>query len=228
MNALGVLSAGILHEVNNPLNFSLTALAVAKQMLPKDADSEPIDDAISGMERIRQISKDLGAFAHKNVGHNRDLIPLQSVVDLALRLCAQELSQIAVTVNIPVGLLVQASQTQLSQVLVNLLINGARATKHPDLKERGGQISIQAEHLNNRILIRLRDNGSGIAEQHLKQIFDPFYTTQAVGSGLGLGLSICHTIVSDHGGIISVTSEHGSWTEFTIELPAAAMAEASS
>jgi hypothetical protein len=105
--------------------WKFTALKVAKQILPAGTDVEPIDDALAGMERIRQIARDLGAFAHKNSDHLRESILVSDVVGLARRLCSQDLASLDVVITIPEGLRVRGSQTQLSQVVVNLLLNGS-------------------------------------------------------------------------------------------------------
>lgn len=219
MNALGVLSAGILHEVNNPLNFILTALQVARQSLPiEHPASEPVGDALGGAERMRIIVKDLGAFAHRHQGESRSLIELDGVVALSLRLCAHETGGLAVQVNLDPGLRVCGSQTQLSQVVVNLLINAARACRDPGLGRAAG-IAITGRAVGNLVEVVVRDTGIGIPSAHLSHVFEPFFTTQAPGSGTGLGLAICHSIVAAHLGTITVTSQPGEWTACTMQFP---------
>ena len=220
MNALGVLSAGILHEVNNPLNFSLSALQVTRQLLPSDHEGrEAIDDAIAGMQRIHRIVKELGAFAHKNSAQVRDIISVADVVGLARRLCASDLARVTVEIDIPADLRLRGSQTQLSQVLVNLLINAVHAVVDAGVSGRTPMITVAARSEPGHVLITVRDNGVGIKPEHLERIFEPFFTTRQVGSGWGLGLSICHTIITDHDGEIRVASEVDVGTEFTIRLP---------
>jgi two-component system sensor histidine kinase PhcS len=104
------------------------------------------------------------------------------------------------------------------QVLVNLLSNAVRATR-PVAEARTPRVDIIAERDGKRLRVALRDNGVGIEPEVLPRIFDPFFTTRDVGEGMGLGLSVCHTIVANHGGRLQARSEPGQWTEVSFDLP---------
>jgi signal transduction histidine kinase len=219
MSALGTIAAGLLHEVNNPLNFTLTALQVAYGCMPKDdaALKEILDDIGQGMTRIKTIVSDLGMFAYKSPGSESDPVDLVTVVESAVRLTSHELGAIVVERRIPAGTQVRGSKTQLSHVFMNLLVNSAKALK--TVSGREPRITITAVARDAQIDITVRDNGSGIPAEALPKIFEPFFTTRTVGQGTGLGLSICHTIIANHGGSITARSEPGQWTEIAITLP---------
>jgi signal transduction histidine kinase len=208
-----------MHEVNNPLNFTMTALQVAYGCIPAGDTSlkEIFDDIGQGMGRIKTIVSDLSMFAYKSTGTENELFDLASVVESSLRLVAFELRTVSVERHIPAGMRVQGSQTQLSHVFMNMLINSSKALK--TVSDRSPTISISAETVADSIAILVRDNGCGIPTHVLPRIFEPFFTTRTVGQGTGLGLSICHTIIANHGGTIAARSEPNHWTEIAITLP---------
>ena len=219
MSGLGTIAAGLLHEVNNPLNFTLTALQVAHGSIPRNdhALKEILDDIGQGMNRIKTIVSDLGMFAYKSSGNENEQFDLSAVTESALRLISHELGEIAIERDIPAGMLLRGSRTQLSHVLMNLLVNSAKALM--GVSGRAPRITISARSVDGGHQLVVRDNGSGIPPEVLPRIFEPFFTTRAVGQGTGLGLSIVHTIIANHGGTISARSEAGQWTEFAIFLP---------
>ena len=217
MGALGVLSAGILHEVSNPLNYLGNALQFARTQLAADHPArEGVDDALEGTGRIRSIVQDLGVFAQRNPSALTDTVDLAAAAALALRLCAHELRNLTVINTLAGGLVVHGSHTQLSQVFVNLLINAARACRGLD---RPTAITLAGDRIHGHCVVTVRDTGTGIIDEHLPHLFEPFFTTQEPGSGTGLGLAICHGIIAAHGGTITATSLPGSWTTFTLSLP---------
>src|SRR5262249_42998104 len=107
--------------------------------------------------------------------------------------------------------------SQISQVLLNLLVNAVQAIEAAQQPQ--GRIDIRTRRLADEMLVEIADNGAGIAPEHLAKIFDPFFTTKDVGEGTGLGLSISHNIVMGHGGRIDVDSTPGAGTRFRIYLP---------
>ena len=217
MSALGVLSAGILHEVSNPLNYVGNALQFSRgQLSDNPLAREGIEDALEGIERIRVIVKDLGAFAHRNTEALTERVVVAEVIALALRLCAHELRGQEVAVEASPALTVRGSHTQLSQVLVNLLINAARACRSV---ERPAVITVTAGRRDGYVVLTVHDTGNGVPESDLPHLFEPFFTTQKPGAGTGLGLAICHGIITAHGGTISATSQPGRWSIFTVLLP---------
>lgn len=217
MNALGMLSAGLLHEINNPLNFALTALQLARNdptVLSQPELGEVLADIDEGMHRIRIIVSDLRVFAHGGRSY-ASRFELAAAVRTALHLTAHECRGIEVEQALPAEADVLGSQPQVIQVLVNLLTNAAKAIA---VAGRPGVVRIAAQARAGRLRVSVRDNGAGIEPAALSRVFDPFYTTRDVGEGMGLGLSICHTIVANHGGELRVASEPGKWTEFSFDL----------
>lgn len=225
INALGRLSAGLLHEINNPLNYTLTALALARQDPAVAADpdlTEILNDVEEGMQRIRAIASELRAFAYPAKSQQQPFA-LADAVTAALQLTTHELRDIQVTYDVSPELIVHGSQTHVSQVLVNLIANATRAIRQA---QRAGEITIRARREDDKVLLSVRDNGVGITPEAQAKVFDPFYTTQDVGEGMGMGLSICQTIIQNLGGELTVQSEPSAWTEFTFGLPIATASSA--
>ena len=219
MNALGKLSAGLLHEVNNPLNFMFMAMQIAEQEVGDNASlRDTLKDIGEGMGRIRTVISDLRAFAHPTHELAMQQFPLDEALTSALRLTAHELGTIPVDRQGISGITAMGASTQIVHVFMNLLINSAHAVKHK-AGDKTAQIKVYATEANGRLQVAVRDNGTGVAPVNLPKLLDPFFTTKDVGQGMGLGLSICHTIVKNHGGAMIVTSELGAWTEVKFDLP---------
>jgi len=228
MAALGTLSAGLLHEVNNPVNYSLMAMNMAL-MDPAAAASadlrESLNDAKEGMQRVQSIVSDLKTFAYQKPGEDASRIFLfERALQSAQRLTGFDLKGIEVAVALPMDTHVVGDEPAIIGVLVNLLGNAAMALRQVE-RAGGGRaprIAVGAERRDGRLHITVRDNGTGIKTEHLTRVFEPFFTTREVGQGLGLGLSVSYAIVQRHGGLLSVASEEGEWTEFSMDLTLAA------
>ncbi|CAH0990956.1 Sensor histidine kinase RcsC [Sinobacterium norvegicum] len=219
LNSIGSLAAGLLHEVNNPLNYAFTAVQILQREpnIINDADSlEMVDDIHEGMERIKQIVSDLHNFAHPgSVDEHSDFL-LYNTVDTAIRFTSADTKQISILItnNVDRNIEVKASNSHILQVFINLINNATAAMKNG--KERN--ISINSKIVNGRVLISFKDSGCGIGKEKIDRIFEPFYTTRDVGKGIGMGLSICHTIIQSHHGSLTVNSEEGVFTEFQFDL----------
>jgi len=233
--AMGTLVAGVAHEVNNPLAGALGSLSSAlgqqrdlsaalrgpdpidRPALADEAD-EVVDallDAEVGMDRIARIVKDLALFGRPNPMRTR--VRLGDVVTSAMRWLPASVGRLAtVHIDDEGAPDVHASAGQLEQVVVNLVSNGARAIP----EERRGEVRVRiATSPEGRAVLEVRDDGAGIDRADRERIFDPFFTTRDVGQGMGLGLPICHAIVTAHGGSLTVTSEPGTGSTFRMELP---------
>jgi C4-dicarboxylate-specific signal transduction histidine kinase len=226
MSSLGRMSAGMIHEINNPLNYALAALEVLERQKAKwpEADRGKLDeltaDMRDGMKRVQRIVSDLRDFTHPH-GRGRTMVGLAEVIETARRFMGHDAENCAdFTFETPQGQEVLADKNNLTHVFVNLLQNALDAVKSKTYHGEKPAISVRASEKNGRVLVRVRDNGAGIAPQHLDKIFDPFFTTKDVGEGMGLGLSICYRIVKEMDGNISVESEQGKYTEFLLDLPA--------
>jgi signal transduction histidine kinase len=220
LNALGSLAAGLLHEINNPLNYTLTAVQLLKMEPALEEDPEireTVEDIDDGMQRIKDIVSDLRAFAYPSEADKQAMFHFQDVLDTALRFTGAEVRRFTVTQDIHQPDAVIGSHSHVVQVLVNLLTNSVKAMVPPD-DQSGGEIGIRTFVEGDRYYISVSDNGTGMEEDVMQRVFDPFYTTRDVGEGMGMGLSICHTIVANHGGKLTVQSEKGKGSKFTFDL----------
>jgi two-component system, sensor histidine kinase PhcS len=225
MAAIGTLSAGLLHELNNPVNYSMMAINLALTLPASKSDElleESLVDARDGMVRVQNIVSDLKTFAYQKAGDNSQRVfLLENAVRSALRLAGHELKGITVVVDMPQDTHVRGDEPAMIGVLINLLSNAAHAV-HAAKREQP-QITVRGTMLEEggieRLFTSVRDNGQGIDPVNISRVFEPFFTTRDVGAGLGLGLSMSYSIVQRHGGTLAVTSELGAWTEFTFDLP---------
>lgn len=225
LSSLGRMSAGIVHEVNNPLNYAKTALHALrayKDDLPEEEQAdyaEIVDDAEDGVGRVIRIISDLRSFTKGETAHRHD-VGIGAVVESARRLVSHDLQGINFEADISEELEVSGNDNQLCQVFINLIQNSAQAVEAA--RKRGEQPAITVaarEAPEGGILLRVRDNGCGIAPEDVEHLFDPFFTKRQVGEGMGLGLSICHRILESHGAQIEVTSELDRYTEFKLHFP---------
>ncbi len=222
MNAIGSLSAGLLHEINNPLNYTLTAISLVHQFrdtLTPDL-RELLADIEEGMGRIRDVITDLRTFAHPESPDHLTVFPLLDAIRAAQKIAAGELRDCTVDLAVSAELLVSGQRTQLTHVFINLFDNAAKAlAAHPPAA--GARIRISAETRGEFLALTFVDNGPGIPPAILTRIFDPFFTTREVGAGMGLGLSICHTILQAHGGSITAGNDPAGGARFLLQIPTA-------
>jgi PAS domain S-box-containing protein len=224
--SVGTLAAGIAHEINNPLQFMVTNLEFAQQEIDELSGGSPqgamktllevIDETMDGARRVGRIVRGLQAFARPDPGVD-EVVALSGVLDAAIKLSRHELDHRAeLVLDTRTSAKVRGSETELTQVVVNLLVNAAQALDGSDAD--AGRIALRVEHDDTHVAIEIEDNGPGIAPADRPRIFDPFFTTKPVGVGTGLGLAICHGIVARHGGELSVESQPGR-TVFRLALP---------
>jgi len=225
MASLGRLSAGIIHEINNPLNYARTALYVLRQKGPELAEPSRADfldtiaDVEDGLKRVTVIVSDLRGFTHQQGGAVGD-VEVRKVIDRMLRLFAAEVEgQVKIEVEVPEDLVILAEPNRLLQVLVNLFQNSLDSTKSKRAVGHEPRIRFYTAREEGVVKVLVHDNGVGISEANKDKIFEPFFTTKDVGSGTGLGLSICYRIMAGFGGRIAVKSEEGQYAEFSLEFP---------
>lgn len=221
MAALGTLSAGLLHELNNPVNYSLMAINMAQQLPAAHSDellAESLADAKEGMSRVQAIVTDLKTFAYQKPGEN-NLRPflLEQAIRSAQRLAGHELKGVQVNIDQPHDTHVLGDEPAIIGVLINLFSNAALALQRAGREQP--RIDVRVTERGDRLHVAVRDNGQGILPEHIGRVFEPFFTTRDVGAGLGLGLSVSYGIVQRHGGVLAVESEPGVWTEFSFDLP---------
>ncbi|MDH3442849.1 MAG: ATP-binding protein [Deltaproteobacteria bacterium] len=223
--SLGRMSAGIIHEINNPLNFSKTGLFTLKRMAESLAESEKaefldvLQDMEGGLNRIIHIVSDLRTFTRSDVTEFES-VPVVKIVESALRFLSHEWrDKVHIDKDIPEGQTIWANRNQTTQVLVNLLQNALDTLRSKSFNGAQPTIWVRGMEVDGGTVITLRDNGEGIPAENLPKIFDPFFTTKEVGAGMGLGLSICYRIMQQHGGRIDVSSERGQYSEFKLLFP---------
>jgi len=223
--ALGTMVAGIAHEINNPLTFTLLAVERARELLQLHGGQLPeelgtcIDDIAVGTERVATIVRDLRVFSVG--GDQKSAVRLSDVVRSAARFAHNELRHRA-TLELELAddaPRVQGNGTRLEQVFLNLLINAVHAL--PEERAATNRITVRVYAAPDGWVVGdVSDNGAGIAPDHLPHIFDPFFSTKPEGTSMGLGLSICHRIVTSHGGTLEVDSRPNQGTTFRVRLPA--------
>jgi signal transduction histidine kinase len=220
--SLGHLSAGIAHEINNPLAYILGNVEHVRSELQQKSGTqdliEALDDAIHGAERVSKIVGDLKVFARSDE-EQKTSVDMREVVESACKMAMPKVRHRARFVfdlrEVPPVL---GDAARLGQVFLNLVINAAQAMTKP--REGGHQIRVSTRlDSANQVVVEVADTGDGIPEDLRVRIFDPFFTTKEVGVGTGLGLSICHGIVASHDGEISVESRPGEGTRFRVVLP---------
>ncbi|MBI1891953.1 MAG: GHKL domain-containing protein [Burkholderiales bacterium] len=225
MAALGTLSAGLLHEVNNPVNYCLMAVDVAMENPAAKSNAplyECLVDAKEGMQRIHHIVSDLKTFAYRtrDTSSLKKVFLLEKAIDSAVRLVGHETKGIAISRDLPSDTLVQGDEAAIVGVLVNLLSNAALAIRAANRAEPS--VHLTAAWEGNSLRVTVQDNGPGIAPENLARVFEPFFTTREVGKGLGLGLSISYSVIERHGGTLTAESAVGEWTRMIFDLPRAA------
>lgn len=220
--SLGILLSGVAHELNNPLSNISTSIQILEEEIDGD-DNELKRDMLKQVDeqsdKARDIVRNLLEFS-RDKEYNAQLIDLKRLLEETLVLIRGQVpTEVEVDVEINEEIQIEADKQKLQQVLLNLIKNSIDAV---GIK---GSIWISARVLegenpaDDEIELMIEDNGPGIEPEKLKKIFDPFFTTKDVGHGSGLGLYIVHDIIESHGGNVTVSSEVGQGTNFTIWLP---------
>lgn len=223
MASLGQLSAGVIHEIGNPLNHSNQALFLLRRILRNHPEDSMINEAVAdiqdSVDRMKEIVRDLREFSHRRSEVLIDF-PVQESIGVAVRMLGKEISESSTEVEIEVDAMdrIEGVKNQIAQVFINLIHNAIQAMGHAR-EARRNRIVISASKADRQLVISIRDNGPGIPEEVRARIFEPFFTTKEVGEGTGLGLSICFRIIEAHRGNIQVLSDGHSFTEFRLSLP---------
>lgn len=220
MAALGELSAGVAHEINNPLGIILgyTQLLLGQDTGEHQEDLKIIEKHV---KNCKTVVSDLLSFSRKGAS-NVETIDVNQMVDNVVKFLSnhsdfRNIDMIA-QLEKQIPLTVTGNEQELSQVLVNLLINACHAC------EGNGTVRVTTRQGPEQVVwIRVEDDGKGVPRKNLTKIFDPFFTTKPVGQGTGLGLSVGYGIIKRHHGDISVSSKVGAGSMFTISLPAASI-----
>jgi signal transduction histidine kinase/ActR/RegA family two-component response regulator len=223
MASVGTLAAGVAHEMNNPLTYIHGNLSYALRQLgrglPNAADvRQALDEALSGVERVQRIVGDLKTLARPD--EQPSAVEVRAALESALRIVNNELRHRAtLCVELHPVPPVLGNAARLGQVFVNLLMNAAQAI--PDGRADDNRIVVRTLLLaSGRVCVEIEDTGAGIPEDALGRIFDPFFTTKRGGDGLGLGLAICHSIVTAVGGQLTLenNAERGARARIELEV----------
>jgi len=223
MASVGVLAAGISHEINNPLNFIQGGLYALEDYYKNNLGDhrqglEPLFQVIGeGVTRASEIVSSLNHFSRRTESQNENC-ELHKIIDNCLTMLKNQLKH-KVTVNINYAdnkIFIKGNEGKLHQAILNIIMNSAHSI------EDKGEITIKTEVQKNNLLLTITDNGCGISPDNLPRIFDPFFTTKDPGKGTGLGLSITYNIIKDHSGDISIKSTPGKGTTVIIRLPVTA------
>lgn len=224
--SLGRMSAGIIHEINNPLNFATTGLFMlrkkSKYIAPEQLAEyeEVVSDVEKGLKRVQTIVTDLRGFTHPE-SDLPESVDVAETINASLRFLTTEWKdKVRVENKIIPGQTLQANRNKMVHIIVNLVQNSLDALRYKKF-ESGEEptIWIEGRVEDGKSFIIVRDNGTGIEQKNLAKIFDPFFTTKDVGEGMGMGLSICHRIVRGYGGHINVRTEPGRFCEFILDFP---------
>jgi two-component system NtrC family sensor kinase len=217
LTSLGLLAAGVAHEVNTPLAvISNYIQMLAKQMPEDDPRHNIIDKIVKQTFRASEIVNNLLNFSRTGAAELAD-IDVNRVVEETLSLVAHPLktSQIHIVKQLGDSLPpVRGSANKLQQVFLNLFLNAR------DAMPSGGMLEVRTAAHNGSVEVEVADTGAGIPREHIHRIFDPFFTTKANGRGTGLGLSVSYGIIKEHAGKIDVRSTPGKGTSFHVEFPA--------
>ncbi|ABA90089.1 sensor histidine kinase, PAS, PAS, PAS, PAS and sensory_box domain-containing [Syntrophotalea carbinolica DSM 2380] len=245
MTAIGTLASGIAHEINNPNNYLLANAQFLEEAWPdiqhtlqEHADSDPdltigglpvqealkdipqlLQSLIEGSRRIKNIVTSLKDFSRQDDESTRRPVDINRVINAALVILANKIKKSTDLFNctLSAGLPpIMGHSQKIEQVIINLLINALQALPH---RQAGVSLTTSLQESPRSVVIKIRDQGTGIPEEIRGRILDPFFTTKHKTGGTGLGLSICYAIINDHKGSIDFASEAGAGTTVTVVLP---------
>lgn len=220
MASLGVLAAGVAHEINNPLNFIKGGIVGLEEYFSENLNDqkeeiEPLIEGINiGIERAADIVKSLNHYSRKNDTKLVDCDMHRIIDNCIVMLQNQTKNRIEVQkIYTENEHLITGNEGKLHQVVINVLTNAIQAI------EGKGIINIRTQNSSDKLLVCINDTGQGIPKDIISKVFDPFFTTKDPGKGTGLGLSISYSILEEHNGTIDIKSKEGKGTEVVIQLP---------
>ncbi len=222
--AVGTLAAGIAHEVNNPIAGLQNCIRrLSRDPGNVDQNRQYLAIMSEAADRVEKVVQGLLNFTRKHEVQFQD-ISIPHLIENALTLAGHRLEKANITIERNFPLIVptiRGDAHQLEQVFVNLILNAVDAIHERVRSEQVCPKVIRFLIQPNADVVRceITDTGHGISEEHIQHVFDPFFTTKKVGEGTGLGLSVSYRIIKDHGGDISVRSQTGLGTQFTIVFP---------
>lgn len=223
--AIGEMAAGIAHELNNPLTAILGNAQLLLRSFSKDDRSyKLLSDIYSCGKRCKTIIQNLLTFSRQDEYMFADC-SVNDAVEQVLGLIGDQIRKQNIIIQKKLDHsieLIEGNIQQIGQIILNLLINAKDALEDMEIAKKVITIETKSVSENEKrwIILSVKDNGKGIGEQHLQEIFNPFFTTKRPGKGTGLGLSVSLGIAEAHGGTIEVISELGKGSQFILKLPA--------
>jgi two-component system NtrC family sensor kinase len=218
LSSIGLLAAGVAHEVNTPLAVISTYAQMLAKQISGDEQKAPLLEKIAKQTfRASEIVNSLLNFSRTSPTEFVS-VDLNKIVRETLALMEHQMTKSGVTATLALDDAlprIKGNPGKLQQVFLNLFLNAR------DAMERGGVLALKTWALDGRVLVTVADSGAGIARENLEKIFDPFFTTKGAKKGTGLGLSVSYGIVREHGGNIEVASEIGAGTRFELSFPEA-------
>jgi signal transduction histidine kinase len=229
MASIGMLAAGVAHEINNPLAAVVANLEQLSTTLTASPGDDPaqateiremLADARTAANRVRQIVKDLKVFSrHEEMQPGP--VDVRSTLESTLRMAANEIRHRArLVIDYGETPAVSGDESRLGQVFLNLVVNAAQAIPEGHADDNSIKVSSRVDGKGN-VVVEVTDTGQGMSAETVRQLFTPFFTTKPKGVGTGLGLVICQRIVSSFGGKIEVESQLGKGTTFRVRMPIA-------
>ena len=229
MASVGMLAAGVAHEINNPLaavfaNVEMITSTLGDGTSLRDRDikdlQEMLGDARVAADRVRQIVRDLKIFS-RHEEEALHAVDLRAMLESTLRMARNEIRHRArLVTEYADGLLARGSDSRLGQVFLNLLVNAAQAIPEGNVEAHTIRVTTRRA-APGRATVEIADTGHGMSQETVRRLFTPFFSTKAPGEGTGLGLAIAHRIVTGLGGTIDVESAPGKGTMFRVSLPIA-------
>jgi signal transduction histidine kinase/ActR/RegA family two-component response regulator len=219
MASLGLMAAGVAHEINNPLSYILSNLSFAAERAIDQESRLALREALEGAGRVRDIVRDLKTLSRMESEEDLKPVDARNAVDAALKLSFDDVRHRArVQRHFSEVPHVLGNETRLVQVMLNLVTNAAQSIAPGSPDDNQITVEVKLAETEGEVEVVVTDTGVGISEDHLPKVFEPFFTTKPAGEGTGLGLSICHRLIHAMGGRIQVTSEEGHGSRFSVFL----------
>ena len=213
--SIGLLSAGVAHEINTPLTGISSYVQILQKKLSASSHSQVLEKIEAQTDRVAKIVKNLLNFARNPSESTFQKVDLSENLQEIISLIDYKLKNMNIDLHLDIQPIkpVWAQGERIQQVFINIILNAM------DAMPEGGKLKIQLDQSDNQAMVIIEDTGTGIKDQHLPHIFDPFFTTKGIGKGTGLGLSISYAIIKEHEGRISVESMSGKGSRFVICIP---------
>jgi PAS domain S-box-containing protein len=213
--SIGLLSAGVAHEINTPLTGISSYVQILQKKLSASSHSQVLEKIEVQTDRVAKIVKNLLNFARNPSESAFQKVDLGENLKEIISLIDYKLKNMSIDLQLDIQPIksIWAQGERIQQVFINIILNAM------DAMPEGGILKIQLDQTDNQAIVVIEDTGTGIKDQHLPHIFDPFFTTKGIGKGTGLGLSISYAIIKEHEGRITVESISGKGSRFVISIP---------